>query len=215
MKSVRVSLGHNGETAPPILEKIATSPDINREVILGGQTTDGIETLTSFVDGDPDAYDSILDSLDTVLEYDITQTSDGFFLYLRRELEAEGLSLLGALSRETVVIVPPIEIRSDRTIRMTIVGHPSDLTGVIDELADGVSVDVLWASNRVTTAGPAVSGRQVEALQVARELGFYEIPRQNGIEAVADELGCAVSTASELLRRGEANAVEQVLESVQ
>ncbi|ELZ00700.1 bacterio-opsin activator HTH domain-containing protein [Natrialba chahannaoensis JCM 10990] len=213
MKSVRVSLGHDGETAAPLLEQVYSSSDIEREVILGGQTADGVETITSFVDGDPDAYESILETLDTVLEYDITQTSDGFFLYLRRELDADGLSLLGALSRETVVIVPPIEIRSDRTIRLTVVGHPPDLASVLEDLSDGVTVDVLWASNRVTMAGGAVSDRQVTALQVARELGFYEVPRRNGIEAVADELDCAVSTASELLRRGESNAVEYVLDS--
>ncbi|OIB56091.1 helix-turn-helix domain-containing protein [Natrialba sp. SSL1] len=213
MKSVRVSLGHDEETAAPFLEQFYSAPDIEREIILGGQTADGVETITSFVDGDPDAYESILETLDTVLEYDITQTSDGFFLYLRRELGTEGLSLLGALSQETVVVVPPIEIRSDRTIRLTVVGHPADLAGVLEELSDGVTVDVLWASNRVTMAGGAVSDRQVTALQMARELGFYEIPRRNGIEAVADELDCAVSTASELLRRGEANAVEYVLDS--
>ncbi|THE65806.1 bacterio-opsin activator [Salinadaptatus halalkaliphilus] len=212
MKSVGLSLEHDPAALSPIHERIVESSDIEREIILGGQSVDGVETITSFVAGEPSAYEPILEGRETIREYDLTPAADGFFLYLRRDLEAEGLSLVTALAQETVVVVPPIEVRSDRTIRLTIVGHPSDLTTVLETLADGVSVDVRWTSDSVTVAGTTASDRQLAALEVARELGYYEVPRRNGIEAVADELACAVSTASELLRRGEANAVERVLE---
>ena len=212
MKSVRVSLGHNPETTGPIHEAICTSPALEREVILGGQSVDGVETITSFVYGDVEAYEAALADLETVREYDVTPADDGFFLYLRRELGAEGTSLLNALAQDTVVVVPPIEIRSDRTIRLTIVGRSADLTAVIEDLADGVTVEVLWTSDRVTVGEPPASDRQLAALEAARDVGYYEVPRRNGIEAVADELGCAVSTASELLRRGEANVIDRVLE---
>jgi len=63
----------------------------------------------------------------------------------------------------------------------------------------------------VSAHDTSVSSRQEDALRAAWELGYYEVPRRNGIEAVADELDCAVSTASELLRRAEAHAVGDVL----
>ena len=213
MKSVRVSLGHDPETLAPIHEGICASPDLDREVILGGQAVDGVETITSFVYGEVEAYESILADLETVREYDVTPADDGFFCYLRRELESEGLSLLDALAQETVVVVPPIEIRSDRTIRLTLIGHARDLSMAIDAVADGISIDVRWTSDRVTVSESAASDRQRAALQAAWDVGYYEVPRRNGIEAVADELECAVSTASELLRRGEANVVGRVLET--
>ena len=213
MKSVRVSLGHDPETLAPIHEGICASPDVDREVILGGQAVDGVETITSFVYGELEAYESILADLETVHEYDVTPADDGFFCYLRRDLEPEGLSLLDALARETVVVVPPIEVRSDRTIRLTLIGHATDLSMAIDAVADGVSIDVRWTSDRVTVSESAASDRQRAALQAAWDVGYYEVPRRNGIEAVADELECAVSTASELLRRGEANVVGRVLET--
>ncbi|MDQ2049429.1 helix-turn-helix domain-containing protein [Natronolimnohabitans sp. A-GB9] len=212
MKSMRVELRYTTAAIPPLHEGICESPALEREVILGGQTVDGTETITAFVYGDPDVYESLLCDLETVLEYDITPSDDGFFLYLRRDLGPDGLSLLGALAQDTVVIVPPIEIRSDRTIRMTVVGHPSSLTAVMAEIPDGMQVDVRWVSQEITTTGTVVSDRQLAALQAAWDVGFYEVPREGGIEAVADELECAVSTASELVRRGEANAVERVLE---
>jgi len=214
MKSARVSLYHDTETLSPIHEGICTSPDLEREVILGGQAVDGVETITSYVYGEVAAYESLLTDLETVLEYDITPTDDGFFLYLRQELSGDGLSLLNALSQETVVVVPPIEIRSDQTIRLTLVGHSADLSAVIEALAVGVSIDILWTHDSVTVTEAPASDRQLEALEVARELGYYEIPRRNGIETVADELGVAVSTTSELLRRGEANAIEGMLDTL-
>ncbi|WP_436344667.1 helix-turn-helix domain-containing protein [Natronorubrum sp. FCH18a] len=213
MKSMRIELRYASATIPPLHEGICESPDIDREIIVGGQTVDGVETITSFVYGEPEAYESLLCDLETVLEYDITPSGDGFFLYLRRDLGPEGLSLLNALAQDTVVVVPPIEIRSDRTIRLTVVGHPSSLTAVVEAVPEGMQLDVRWVSQEIAVTDTAVSDRQATALQAARDVGFYEVPREGGIEAVADELECAVSTASELVRRGEANAVGRVLDS--
>ncbi len=212
MKSMGVTIGHSPETIPPLHEALCDSPALDRELIVGGQSVDGIETITSFVDGDPEAYESLLVDRDEVIEYDITPSDDGFFLYLRRELGSHGRSLLNALAQETVVVVPPIEVRSDRTIRLTLVGHPTALSAVMDDVPDGVRFDVRWVSDDVAVNEPTVSDRQATALRTAWDLGYYQVPREAGIEAVADELDCVVSTASALLRRGEANAVERVLE---
>ncbi len=213
MKSMRLSLDHDAGALSPIHEAIRASPDIDGEVVLGGQAADGVETVTSFVRGEPSAYEAVLEDLDGVREYDMAPADDGFFLYLRRDLGPEGKSMLDALGQETVVVVPPIEIRSDGRTRLTVVGHPDEMTAVLEELSEGVSADVLWVSDSVTVTEPSVSERQLEALEAAWNVGFYKVPRRNGIEAVADELGCAISTASELVRRGEANAVGRVLDS--
>ncbi|SDR28442.1 helix-turn-helix domain-containing protein [Natronobacterium texcoconense] len=212
MKSIRIELRYDPSALSPIHDLLCTDPDLERELILGGQSVEGVETITSFVEGEPDPYESFLEGRDAVREYDVTPTDDGFFLYLRRELGSEGTSLLNALAQETVVVVPPIDVRSDRTMRMTLVGHPSDLGAVLEETPEGVALDVRQVRNDLTVDGAGLSERQEKALEVARELGYYEVPRRNGIEAVADELECAVSTASELLRRGEARAVDSALD---
>ena len=207
-----MALHHDSETITTIHEGICASPDLDREIILGGQSVDGVETITSFVYGEVAAYESLLTDLEMVLEYDVTPANDGFFLYLRRELGANGLSLLNVLAQDTVVVVPPIEIRSDGSIRLTLVGYSTDLSAVIEALASDVSIDVCWTSDSVTVTGTPVSDRQLVALSTARDVGYYEVPRDDGIETVADELDVAVSTASELLRRGEANAIERLFD---
>lgn len=213
MRSVRIELAYSAATIPPLHEAFCESPDLDRELILGGQTVDGVETITSFVVGDPAAYEAVLADRESVLEYELTPAEDGFFLYLRRELGPGGTSLLDSLSRETVVVVPPIEVRSDRTIRMTLVGHPDDLGAVVEATPEGIDLRVRRVGGALPGGPSPLTERQREALSAARELGYYEVPRRNGVEAVADELDCAVSTASGLLRRGEARLVGRAIGS--
>lgn len=211
MKSMHVALRFSEEALLPLHRGLCESPDLHRETILGGQSVDGVETISSFVRGRPSAYESLLTERASVVEYAITPDEEGFFLYLRQELGPEGLSILDTLARDTVVVVPPIEFHSDRTTRMTLVGHPDDLGAVSRSIPEGVTVDVLRVGSGVTPSRTSISERQRDALDVARRVGYFEVPRRNGIATVAAELGCAVSTASELLRRGEAHAVDHLL----
>ncbi|WP_458190355.1 helix-turn-helix domain-containing protein [Haladaptatus sp. NG-WS-4] len=211
MKSMSVELRYSDEALIPLHKGLCDSPDLDREIILGGQSVDGVETISSFVYGSPDAYESLLAEQESVLEYDITPDEEGFFLYLRQELGPEGMSMMDSLAQDTVVIVPPIEFRSDRTMQMTVVAHPDDLRAVTESTPEGISIEILKLGDGVMTFQTSISDRQQDALQVAWDLGYFAVPRRNGIEAVAEELDCAVSTASGLLRRGEAHAIRQVL----
>ncbi|WP_323174110.1 helix-turn-helix domain-containing protein [Natrialba sp. PRR66] len=213
MKSMSVELRYSDEALIPLHRGLCESPALDREIILGGQSVDGVETISSFVYGSPDAYESILAEQESVLEYDLTTDENGFFVYLRQELGPQGLSMMDSLAQDTVVIVPPIEFRSDQTMRMTVVGHPDDLRAVSDSIPEGISIEILKIGDGVMTFETSISERQQDALRVAWDVGYFDVPRRNGIETVAAELDCAISTASELLRRGEAHAISQLLET--
>lgn len=213
MKSMSIELRYSDEALVPLHRGLCEAPDLDREIILGGQSVDGVETISSFVYGNPDIYESLLAEQNSVLEYNITPDEDGFFVYLRQELGPEGISMMDSLAQDTVVIVPPIEFRSDQTMQMTIVAHPDDLKAVSDGIPEGISIEILKIGDGVMTFATPISERQQDALQVAWDVGYFDVPRRNGIETVAEELDCAVSTASELLRRGEAHAISQLLET--
>jgi len=53
--------------------------------------------------------------------------------------------------------------------------------------------------------------RQFEAVEAARDLGYYEVPREAELADVASELDCTESTASALLRRAERALVDAAL----
>lgn len=214
VKSARLSIEHTEETIHPMHAFVCESPAVDREILLEGRSDDGVRTLVFYVEGDADAYEAVLAAQDAVMEYDLRRDAeDAFFLYVRAST-ADGADLLSdTFDRETVVAVPPIEFRSDRTMRLSIVGAGEELQALVETLSEALRVDVLSVGSLDRTVGPALTDRQREALATARALGYYDVPRAGGLEAVAAELDCAVSTASTLLRRAESHLVADALGS--
>ena len=56
-----------------------------------------------------------------------------------------------------------------------------------------------------------VSEKQREALVLALEMGYFEIPREATLEAVAERLDISTKAASERLRRGQTNLLNDTL----
>ncbi|ELY51649.1 helix-turn-helix domain-containing protein [Natronolimnohabitans innermongolicus] len=57
--------------------------------------------------------------------------------------------------------------------------------------------------------GDGLTDRQREALRIAYEMGYFEIPRRTSLEAVATELEISASSASERLRRAQTQLIEE------
>ena len=60
-------------------------------------------------------------------------------------------------------------------------------------------------------AGDGLSDRQHEALRTAYEMGYFEIPRDASLEAVAAELDISASAASERLRRAQTQLIQETM----
>ena len=217
MKSLRLRITFDEEALHPIHEFVCTSPAVERELLLEGKSSEGIETILTYVEGDREAYEEVLSARPETIEYDLTPDGpESFFLYARWELRDRERRLEAALARETMILVPPLEFRPDRTMTFSLIGHGADLEAVLNGLPDGVDAEVLqvgeYRDHRNRAAG-RLTDRQREALAAAWDVGYYAVPRENGIEAVAGDLDCAVSTASALLRRAQARLVEDALEA--
>ncbi|WP_254831259.1 helix-turn-helix domain-containing protein [Haloglomus salinum] len=59
--------------------------------------------------------------------------------------------------------------------------------------------------------GDGLTDRQHEALRIAYELGYFEIPRQASLEDIAEELNLSPSSVSERLRRAQTQLIEETL----
>lgn len=57
-------------------------------------------------------------------------------------------------------------------------------------------------------AAEGLTPRQREAVRIAHEKGYFDIPRKTSLDAVADELGISASSCSERLRRAQIHLVE-------
>jgi predicted DNA binding protein len=93
-----------------------------------------------------------------------------------------------------------------------------DLTGTRDELnqlreaLDSGGFDYELRSIVTTTEVDSImTERQQELLETAARKGYFEVPRQSTLGEVAESIGIDKSTASTVLRRGEAKLVNWFL----
>jgi predicted DNA binding protein len=68
-----------------------------------------------------------------------------------------------------------------------------------------------WLSVRERRWGK-LTDRQYQAVETATRLGYYDVPRTVSLLAVANDLGVAEATASELLRRAESNLMGRLFD---
>jgi hypothetical protein len=212
MRGMRLAVQYTEGTIHPMHAFVCESPAIERELLLEGKPTPGGRTLLFYVEGDPAQYEAELRARDGPLTYELTPDGDdGCFVYAQAPNRESESGMLSAFERETVVVVPPVEFRADRTMHLTLVGPSADLQGVLDDLPAELGVSVLEVTSHPGVTAPTLTDRQEEALQAAWDAGYYEVPRSGDIEAVAAALDCAVSTASTLLRRAERQLVAEAL----
>ena len=60
-------------------------------------------------------------------------------------------------------------------------------------------------------ASPILTQEDENALRVAREMGFFRVPRPVGLREIAQRLGCSLSTASARLRRAQDKLLKSYL----
>lgn len=211
VQSIHLELRYDESTIHPMHRFVCESPHVEREVLLEGRRVADGRTMLFFVEGDRERYESILGRRPDLDEFDITPADDGFYVWVRAENREADLPLIDAFEQDTLVVVPPVEFRSDRTARFTVVGSGADLRSILDSLPDGVDATVHRLGDPTGIDDDGVTDRQREALRAAWDLGYFEIPRTGSIDDVAAELDCATSTASDLLRRATATLTGNAL----
>lgn len=212
MRSIRVVLHFAEDALHPMHAHVCEAPYVEREAILQGHGPGDTGTMVLYVEGDADAYEDWLVSVPHLESYTVSSGDEaGFFVFLQERLDVDD-PLVVAFQREDLIVVPPVEFRSDRTIRLSLVGGSGDLQTALDTLPEGVTPDVTFVGDFTASVGDRLSERQREAVDTAWDVGYYELPREAGIEAVAAELDCAISTASDLLRRAESRLVADALD---
>ncbi|QCC49486.1 helix-turn-helix domain-containing protein [Halobellus limi] len=158
-----------------------------------------------------DEYLSALDAVDTISEYDVTPIDDrSFYVYIREAAQGFARQLRVLLTDTELLVVPPIEYDSDGSIRFEIAGDQDALQNLVTEFPEHLSVSINRLGEYDAYREPqtvALTERQREVLEVAREQGYYEIPRQTSVREIADEIGCSKSTAAGHLRKAEARLV--------
>lgn len=217
MKHVRVSLtagGREGEIHP-IYDVLANAPYVEYATIINWNFTGEELGILHYVEGSSSQFERALAETPEVIDYALKQVDEAsFYVYVRDAMTPGARKLFGVVTEASLVTAPPIEYFPDGTVTFSLFGPAAHIQQAIDAVPDPVRVDIeeisgLGALPQTLPAG--LPDRQREAVETALALGYYEIPRTASHEDVAEELGCAPSTAAEHIRKAEATIIETVL----
>jgi predicted DNA binding protein len=211
MRYLKLVLSPSDGTFHPVEEMIADNPDIHRGQVhhINLLSDDTVAALYE-IEGDGGVLRDALAESDEILSYDVIDVSDGtHHVYVHVSQGEPVVGLLSIVDDRRLMVDTPMEFVDDG-VRATVIGEQETLREALDDIPDGVTVDV----RRVGEYSPQddrvlsnLTDRQREVLRVAARLGYYDVPRSATHDEVAEALGCAPSTASEHLRKIESKIV--------
>lgn len=176
---------------------------------------DDLEYELFYAEADRDPYEEAIEAVDSVRWYDLTPIDDdSFYVYICQETREEDVRWREAFAALDLVVVPPIVYDADAAFYMTIVGAGEDLRAMLEELPDEIDVTVRTIGEYDRSHAPLggdLTERQLEAAAAAVDVGYFEVPREAGVDAVAAELDCASSTAATLLQKAQASVMRRLV----
>lgn len=176
---------------------------------------DGTITLIYQLTGErTDELERLLDGLEHVYEYDIIRHGQQtIYLIVHHDVMERLESVLRAVNKHGILLETPFQY-TDEGLIITASGSWESLQRTffdVDEELEILSMNEFAPYEK--SAIQQLTERQYEALMTAQQIGYYEIPREASLEDVSDSLGCAQSTANQLLRRAENTLISSFLTS--
>jgi predicted DNA binding protein len=217
MKYVHLTVREPPSVRNPMHRFVATHDDMSLAQLLNWNVShDEIDVLLFRVVGAVAPYVEALERAEFVRGYETAPIdADSFFVYLEHETRAADRQFRDLFRSRRLLVIPPIEFAADGATVVELVGRDAAVQAVLEAApADTeVSIDRVRAyEHGLSASASLLTDRQLEALRVATDLGYYQIPRSGSVDDVADELGCAASTASDHLRKAEARLVGAVVD---
>lgn len=219
MKHVRLELDACGRESEihPMYDLIANAEFVDRAKTTHWNYSSDNLGIMHYVSGDSERFAERLDAIDDVKRYDLTDVNETtFYAYLMCDLTGPARRMFGALTQGRLVVHHPIEWTEDGSSFISVVGTSAEIQAAVEDVPDPVSVTVhrIGGIEQTTDAVEGVlSDRQRVAVKHALAIGYYEIPREATLEDVAEEMGCARSTAAEHLRKVEAKVLTAVFDT--
>lgn len=210
MNYVRVTLSADGREAAihPMYGVLTHAEFVDRATAIQWNFTGENLVIFHHIEGDIDAFETVVTNVDAVREYELEPTGGrSFYAYIHDETTSELREMFDPLSNGGVVVVPPIIYHPDGTVSLSAFGPSAGIQRLFEEVHSPVEVaiqDVGSLSAVPALAQTRLTDRQREAIVAALKLGYYEVPRAASHEDVADAIDGAPSTTANLLRRGEA-----------
>lgn len=195
----------------PADDALAAAAGLRRESLSYISVHGGTSVLYYRIQGTPTTLTEVLTDRSDVVLYDtIGERDGGFDLYLR--VDGTGGPFEACFFEQGLVIDPPVTF-VERGLRVTVIGTSEMVRQAMDRLPENYSCSVerLGGRNDDRLLLSVLTDRQREVIEMAFEMGYYEIPRRTTHDDIAAALDLSGSTVDEHLRKAERRFMKQVL----
>ena len=153
-----------------------------------------------------------LDTIDCVEHWELVNDKADTYVYI---IEVKALEMPESTAEDHDDLIGMCDPTvSDRGMLLSLVGSQETIRNVLRNFEEaGVVPDLhkLGEYEGGERTLDALTDRQLEVLQTAYDMGFYDVPREASIDDIADEIGLDGGTVSEHLQRAERNVLTQQL----
>lgn len=195
------------DRAHPMHRRLVETEGVSKAELLMWSPAGRVKTLLWY-DADERTVRSLLDAVDSLTTTSLVAGSHGTYVFSDQAEYELAEAVMAVVSASQVVFLPPVTFLDTGAVRFDAVAETDQLAAFYDALGEVVptTVDRVSAFERHRTPADLTT-RQRTALDAAVDVGYYAVPRTGSVADVATELGCATSTAGELLRKAEATVV--------
>lgn len=177
---------------------------------------DNLEYELFYIEAEREPYCKALDAADSVEWYDVEVIDKrSFYAYICQRIRPEDETWRKAFTELNLVVIPPVVYDTDASFYMTVVGDADDLQAMLDELPTSIDVTIQEVGRydrRYAHVMGDLTTRQLEALEIGLEVGYFEVPRRGDVSDVAKALDCSESTASIHLQKAQARIVRRLIQ---
>ncbi len=217
MRYITVVLRPPEEQFHPVDSILDQNPDLSRGRVLHVKLLNDDTVMALYAVGGP--QDTIVEELERhpdVRSYNVFEVGDDeHHVYVHVDHGEPVVELLSLADDQKLIVDTPMEFTDDGGVRVTVMGEQETLRDAIDTLPEDVEFEIEQVGRYSPEDDRLLSlltDRQREALEVAVDLGYYDVPRRATHEEVAEAMGCAPSTAAEHLRKLESRLAHALVE---
>ncbi|WP_336003072.1 helix-turn-helix domain-containing protein [Halorientalis halophila] len=179
--------------------------------------SDGTVVLLHELNGPTEGIlEAVAETDEDLIDYQLSDADDGTLLRCHYHPSDLVTGLLEMLEDFAVLPEYPLEYvdPAHSSLKVTLIAEDSSLRGMLDDVPDGISVDLLRIGSYDPDSRTLFSGlteRKREVIRKAVEKGYYEIPREVTCEEIAADLDCSAGTVAEHLQTIESRFVQEIV----
>jgi hypothetical protein len=182
---------------------------VREELFQVNVLNDGTMVLLGGVRGDPARVEQLLAEQPMILGHSVSGRGDESALVYAHTVPPPGAGEFLQLPRKHEVFIDfPIEGARDGRLRAVLIGETNDvLQRALADLPPEVGIEVERIGPYRDESGSIrglLTKRQGEVLDVALDLGYYEVPRRATHRDIAERMDLSVGTVGEHLQKIEA-----------